>query len=69
MMNRELINSCVIRRINGLEEVLRFTETERDETILYDEGMNDNIIAIGSSFVWLSTGTPTPFSKKLEFEI
>jgi len=51
------------------QNTLRFTETEKDETILYDEGMNDNIIAIGSSFVWLSTGTPTPFSKKLEFEI
>ena len=51
------------------QNTLRFTETERDEIILYDEGMNDNILAIGSSFVWLSTGTPTPFSKKLEFEI
>ena len=48
---------------------MRFTETERDETIQYDEAMNDNILAVGSSFVWLSTGTPTPFSKKLEFEI
>ena len=51
------------------QNTLRFTETERDETIQYDEAMNDNILAIGSSFVWLSTGTPTPFSKKLEFEI
>ncbi len=51
------------------QNTLRFTETERDETIQYDEAMNDNILAVGSSFVWLSTGTPTPFSKKLEFEI
>ena len=48
---------------------LRFTETERTETIQYDEGMNDNIFAIGSSFVWSSATAPTPFSKQLEFEI
>jgi len=48
---------------------LRFTATERDETIQYDEGMNDNIFAIGSSFVWSSATAPTPFSKQLEFEI
>ena len=48
---------------------LRFTETERTETIQYDEGMNDNIFAIGSSFVWSSATVPTPFSKQLEFEI
>ena len=48
---------------------LRFTATERDETIQFDEGMNDNIFAIGSSFVWSSATTPTPFSKQLEFEI
>jgi len=48
---------------------LRFTETERDETIQYDEGMNDNIYSKVSSFVWSSATAPTAFSKILEFEI
>ena len=74
--NKNITNIIQFKDRNGInilsavkQNTLRFTETERDETILYDEGMNDNIMAIGSSFVWLSTGTPTPFSKKLEFEI
>ena len=36
MMNRELINSCVIRQIKGLEEVLRFTETKEYEEFYKD---------------------------------
>ena len=48
---------------------LRFTATERDETIQYDEGMNDNIYSKVSSFVWSSAKTPTAFSKQSEFEI
>jgi len=48
---------------------LRFTATERDETIQYDEGMNDNIYSKVSSFVWSSVTAPTPFSKQSEFEI
>jgi len=48
---------------------LRFTETERTETIQYDEGMNDNIYSKVSSFVWSSVTTPTAFSKQTEFEI
>tara|TARA_R100001086_G_scaffold241200_1_gene167954 strand:- start:190 stop:1437 length:1248 start_codon:yes stop_codon:yes gene_type:complete len=48
---------------------LRFTATERIETIQYDEGMNDNIYSKVSSFVWSSATTPTPFSKLKEFEI
>jgi len=48
---------------------LRFTATERDETIQYNEGMNDNIYSKVSSFVWSSVTTPTPFSKQSEFEI
>mgnify|MGYP001235533051 CR=1 FL=1 len=74
--NKNITNIIQFKDRNGInilptvkQNTLRFTETERDETILYDEGMNDNIIAVGSSFVWLSTGTPTPFSKKLEFQI
>ena len=74
--NKNITNIIQFKDRNGInilsavkQNTLRFTETERDETIQYDEYMNDNILAIGSSFVWLSTGTPTPFSKKLEFEI
>jgi len=48
---------------------LRFTATERYETIQYNEGMNDNIYSKVSSFVWSSVTTPTPFSKQSEFEI
>ena len=48
---------------------LRFTETERTETIQYDEGMNDHIYSKVSSVVWSSVTTPEPFSKILEFEI
>jgi len=48
---------------------LRFTATEKTETIQYDEGMNDNIYSKVSSFVWSSATTPTPFSKQSEFEI
>jgi len=48
---------------------LRFTETERTETIQYDEGINDNIYSKVSSFVWSSVTTPTAFSKQSEFEI
>ena len=74
--NKNITNIIQFKDRNGInilstvkQNTLRFTETELDETIQYDEYMNDNILAIGSSFVWLSTGTPTPFSKKLEFEI
>tara|TARA_Y100000310_G_scaffold69590_1_gene65125 strand:+ start:811 stop:1881 length:1071 start_codon:yes stop_codon:yes gene_type:complete len=48
---------------------LRFTATERTETIRYDEGMKDNIYSKVSSFVWSSARTPTAFSKPSEFEI
>ena len=48
---------------------LRFTETEKDETITYDESMNENTIADLESFVWLSTTKPTAFSSVLRSEI
>ena len=48
---------------------LRFTATERTETIQYNEGMQDNIYSKVSSFVWSSARTPTAFSKQSEFEI
>ena len=48
---------------------LRFTETERTETIQYDEVMIDNIYSKVSSFVWSSATAPTAFSKQKDFEI
>ena len=51
------------------ENTLRFTATERTETIQYDEGMNENTRANVESFVWSSVTQPTPFSKQLKFEI
>jgi len=48
---------------------LRFTATERTETITYDEHMKDNTRANVESFVLLSTTQPIFFSKKLKFEI
>ncbi len=48
---------------------LIFTETERDETIQFDESVNEEIFVIGESFVWLSTTPPLAFSKLNKFEI
>jgi len=48
---------------------LRFTETEKDETITYDESMNENTIVDLESFVWLGTTRPTAFSSVLRSEI
>ncbi len=48
---------------------LRFTETERDEVIQYDEDMQGNTIADLESFVWLGTTRPTAFSSVLRSEI
>jgi len=51
------------------ENRLRFTATERDETIQYDESMQNNIVVDMESFVWLGTTTPTAFSSVLRSEI
>ena len=74
--NKNITNIIQFKDRNGVnilrtvkQNNLRFTETERDETIQYDEGMQDNIYSKVSSFVWLSVTTPTPFSKQSEFEI
>ena len=45
---------------------LRFTETERDETIQFDESASDNILLKAESFVWIDE---RPFSKVVIFEI
>tara|TARA_Y100000296_G_scaffold86470_1_gene126341 strand:+ start:5452 stop:6633 length:1182 start_codon:yes stop_codon:yes gene_type:complete len=51
------------------ENRLRFTESERDEIIQYDEDMQGNTMADLESFVWLGTTTPTAFSSVLRSEI
>jgi len=48
---------------------LRFTETERDETITYDESVDGNTVIDLESFVWLSTTRPNAFSSVLRSEI
>jgi hypothetical protein len=51
------------------QNTLRFTATERDETIQYDEDMKGNTIADLESFVWSSLTNPTAFSPVLRSEI
>ena len=51
------------------ENRLRFTETERDEQIQYDESMQNNTVVDMESFVWLGTTRPTAFSSVLRSEI
>ena len=51
------------------QNTLRFTATERTETIQYDEGMENNTRATLESFVWSDVTTPAAFSKTLSYEI
>jgi len=51
------------------ENRLRFTETERDEQIQYDEDMQGSTVVDMESFVWLGTTMPTAFSSVLRSEI
>ena len=51
------------------QNTLRFTATERTETIIYNEDMAGNTRATLSSFVWSDVTAPTPFSKPLIVEI
>ena len=51
------------------ENRLNFTETERTETIQYDEDMQGNTRATVESFVWSSATQPTAFSKMYSIEI
>jgi len=74
--NKTITNLIQFKDRNGVnilptvkQNNLRFTETERTETIQYNEGMNDNIYSKVSSFVWTSATLPTAFSKQSEFEI
>ena len=51
------------------QNTLRFTATERDEIINYDEDMQSNTRATLESFVWSDVTTPTAFSKPLSYQI
>ena len=51
------------------QNTLRFTATERDETIQYNEDMQGNTVADLESFVWSSPTNPTAFSSVLRSEI
>ena len=48
---------------------LRFTAAAPDETIQYDESMQNNTVVDMESFVWLSTTRPNAFSSVLRSEI
>jgi len=74
--NKNISNIIQFKTPNGVnilpfvkQNTLRFTATERTETIQYDEGMNNNTRASVESFVWSGVTEPTPFSKSLKFEI
>jgi len=74
--NKQITNLIQFKTPNGVnilssvkQNTLRFTATERTETITYNEGMNDNTRANVESFVWSGVTLPTPFSKSLKFEI
>jgi len=73
--NKNIINLIQFKTPNGInilptvkQNTLRFTQTERDETIQYDEDMQGNTRATVESFVWDST-LSQPFSKVFSIEI
>ena len=73
--NKEIINLVQFKTPNGVtllvkENRLRFTETERDEIISYDESVQENTRAIVESFVWEWMDKPTgAFSNKYTIDI
>jgi len=73
---KNIFNIVKFKNPNGVniltfvkENRLNFTETERDEVILYDEDMQGNTRATVESFVWSSATQPTAFSKMYSIEI
>ena len=73
--NKNIVNLIQFKTPNGInilptvkQNTLRFTQTERDETIQYDEDMQGNTRATVESFVWDST-LSQPFSKVFRVEI
>ena len=73
--NKEIINMVQFKTPNGAkllikENRLRFTETERDEIIHYDENVQENTRATIESFVWEWMDKPAgAFSSKFSIEI
>ena len=74
--SRNILNIIQIKDPNGAnilthvkENNLNFTETERTETIQYDEDMKGNNRATVESNVWLSATAPVGFSKTYSIEI
>jgi len=73
--NKNIVNIIQFKTPNGInilpivkQNTLRFTQTERDETIQYDEDMQGNTRATVESFVWDST-LSQPFSKVFSIQI
>ena len=73
--NKEIINLVQFKTPNGVtllvkENRLRFTETERDEIINYDESVQENTRITVESFVWEWIDKPAgAFSSKYTIDI
>ena len=73
--NKEIINLVQFKTPNGVtllvkENRLRFTETERDELITYDESVQENTRITVESFVWEWIDKPAgAFSNKYTIDI
>jgi len=73
--NKEIINLVQFKTPNGVtllvkENRLRFTQTERDEIINYDENIQENTRITVESFVWEWMDKPTgAFSKMSSWDI
>jgi len=73
--NKEIINLVSFKTPNGMtllvkENRLRFTATERDEIISYNESIQENTRITVESFVWEWIDKPTgAFSNKYEIKI
>ena len=73
--NKNIVNIIQFKTPNGInilpvvkQNTLRFTQTEHDETIQYDEDMQGNTRATVESFVW-DSALSQPFSKVFSIEI
>jgi hypothetical protein len=74
--NKNIVNVIQLKTKEGVnilqtikQNRLRFTATERDEVIQYDESVNNNTIVDLESFVWLNVTQPTSFSPVLKREL
>ena len=73
--NKEIINLVQFKTPNGVtllvkENRLRFTQTERDEVINYDESVQENTRITVESFVWEWMDKPSgAFSNKYTIDI